>query len=147
MKRRIVLATALAAVALSGCETLYPDNRHPLTDKQWQLTEIQRPSQPVVTIPRNLSGAHTMMLNSDGSASYQLDCNRGNGTWQGERPINGNGSLMLGEIASTRALCPAPSYGEEMAGALPLASSYYVSPDGRRLEVRARIGTYVFTTR
>ena len=87
-----------------------------------------------------------MRFGTSGDLTLQLDCNRGNSTWEAARPMSGPTSLSIGEIASTRALCPSPSYGEEMAAVLPLASSYTVSRDGRVLEVMTRTGVFVFRT-
>lgn len=143
--RTLIMAASLAALATTGCDTIMPgETVHPLVARDWRLAEIQRPSQPVTRLPTTLQARHTMRFASDGTVQMKLDCNQGNSTWQAPRPLDGRASLTIGEIASTRALCPTPSYGEEMAANLPLSSAYALSPDGKRLEIMARTGTYVF---
>jgi heat shock protein HslJ len=53
----------------------------------------------------------------------QLDCNRGRATYTAA-PSGGGGTLSIGPVASTRALCPQPDIGQTLAARLPDVASY-----------------------
>ncbi|MEA5390358.1 META domain-containing protein [Cyanobium gracile UHCC 0139] len=103
----------------------------PLQGTSWQLVGIQsmddaqglkRPQDP---------SRYTLSLQADGRAVLQLDCNRAMGTWQVEPSADpGNGGFRFGPLASTKALCPAPSLGEPLARQLPYVRGYLLR-DGR----------------
>ncbi len=103
----------------------------PLQGTRWQLVGIQsmddaqglrRPADP---------SRYTLTLQSDGRAVLQLDCNRAMGSWRVEPSADpGNGGFRFGPLASTRALCPAPSLGEPLARQLPYVRGYLLR-DGR----------------
>ncbi len=103
----------------------------PLQGTSWQLVGIQsmedaqglrRPADPA---------RYTLTLQADGRALLQLDCNRAMGPWQVEPSTDpGNGGFRFGPLASTKALCPAPSLGETLARQLPFVRGYLLR-DGR----------------
>ncbi|MCM8557615.1 META domain-containing protein [Sphingomicrobium sediminis] len=147
--KRFLFPVALATAALGGCAGLdIPTD--PLTANQWHLVAIERPSQPTVNLSGRAQDSHWIRFRQGGDFNASLDCNTGNGDWY--RPGSGasgarEGLLEIGEIASTRALCPSPSYGEEMAAALPLATAYEIYDNDRTLVVRTRTASYRFTAR
>ena len=139
-----------AVLALSACETLLPgEQRDPLTSQQWHLVAIERPSQAPVNLTRSQSDRHWAQFTANGDLSLSLDCNRGNARWYrlGEDNYGAGGGLEIGEIAATRALCPAPSYGEEMAATLPLASRYELANGNRTMVIVTRTARYRFSAR
>lgn len=148
MSRPILLSLiGVAGFSLGGCETIFDQDRGPrLTGQQWELVTIERPSQPEVMLSRDQARRHNLQFESDGRVTMQLDCNRGTASWSSEKMGDG-GSLSIGEIAATRALCPSPSYGEEMAASLPLANQYSIDSGGRTLTIRTRVATYRFVSR
>jgi hypothetical protein len=80
--------------------------------------------------PRDPS-RYTLLLQGDGRAVLQLDCNRAVGTWQVEPSADpGNGSFRFGPLAATGALCPPPSLGERLGRQLPFVRGYLLR-DGR----------------
>lgn len=91
-----------------------------------------------------LASRHKLTFASDGRLQLQLDCNRGNSTWSASVASNGTGTLKIGDIASTRALCPEPTYGEEMASKLPTARSYTLSADKDSLGIQVGDTFFVF---
>jgi hypothetical protein len=83
---------------------------------------LKRPADP---------SRYTLSLQADGTAVLQLDCNRATGSWRVEPSADpGNGGFRFGPLASTRALCPAPSLGEPLARQLPFVRGYLLR-DGR----------------
>ncbi len=103
----------------------------PLKGTTWQLVGIQsmddaqglkRPAAP---------SRYTLSLQADGRAVLQLDCNRATGPWRVEPSAEpSNGGFRFGPLASTKALCPAPSLGEPLARQLPYVRGYLLR-DGR----------------
>jgi hypothetical protein len=83
---------------------------------------LKRPANP---------SRYTLSLQADGRAVLQLDCNRATGSWQVEPSSDpGNGGFRFGPLASTKALCPAPSLAEPLARQLPYVRGYLLR-DGR----------------
>lgn len=119
----IALVTALAA--LSACTsapraTHLPD-RIPvgpiaLSDVTWQLVEFQSMDDAQGTMRPSDPSKYTMKLGTDGRAAFQLDCNRGMGSYTSEKAADGlSGSINFSVLATTKALCPEPSMGEKIA--------------------------------
>lgn len=138
-------AAALLAFApvLAGCETL-PDMGHPLTGTTWQLTDIDTSGSSTRLTPA-LQERHTITFEEGGRAALQLDCNRGNASWSAERPRAGIGSITIGPVATTRALCPQPSFGQMMAVGLEQSQRYTLLIDGRRLVIETDDESYTFS--
>lgn len=140
----IKYAIGLAAVslALAGCEGVGVPP-HPLEGSSWRLTNVET-SGTSTSLTDEMSARHTLAFRSGGRAGMQLDCNRGNSSWSASEPRSGYGSINFGPIASTRALCPRPTYGEELAAELPGATSFTLSPDRGGLVIRTASADYVF---
>ncbi|WP_343343747.1 META domain-containing protein [Sphingomicrobium sp. XHP0239] len=150
MSRFPLFLATVGTFSLAGCATI-GEMADPLVSQAWALEGIERPGQEPQYIDPSLGARHTLDFQSDGRLAIQLDCNRGNSDWsrydEGYAPPGEGSALRIGEIASTRALCPRPSFGEEMAAALPLASGYQIVDGGRTLLLRTRTATYRFTAR
>ena len=103
----------------------------PLQGTSWQLVGIQSMDDAQgLKRPANPS-RYTLSLQADGRAVLQLDCNRAMGSWRVEPSTDpGNGGFRFGPLASTKALCPAPSLGEPLARQLPYVRGYLLR-DGR----------------
>jgi len=148
MKAKAILPTMMGALALAGCETVPEGNEapgHELTRHGWNLVEItHRNSQPIKLSP-DQQARHQLRFNRDGTLSMTLDCNRGNADWTASVSQTGSGTLVIGQVAATRALCPPPSYGEDMAADLPSAQGYTVLPGGRMVNIVTRHSVYIFT--
>lgn len=138
--------TMLAAstlMLLAACVTA-PDP-HPLEGSEWQLAEIHT-SGSTTTLTPPLQARHTLTFGPDGALALQLDCNRGRATWSAGKPKNGAGALSIGPVASTRMLCPEPSFGTQLAG-LSEARSYILTTDRRELVIETGSLRYTFTAR
>ncbi len=139
-------AAALALLActpfLGACETL-PDMPHPLIGPTWKLTDIDTSGSSTRLTPA-LQERHTITFGEAGRMTMQLDCNRGNATWSGEPVGGGPGTIMIGPVASTRVLCPRPTYGDVLAADLSSAERYTLLLDGRRLIIETAEAAYTF---
>lgn len=139
-----ILAAVTAGLSLAGCTTTPKDTSHQLSRKSWQLHQVTYGNSRAIKLTAAEQARHQLDFNRDGSLSLALDCNRGNGDWSASKPSNGKGRLTIGRIASTRALCPPPSYGEALAADLPEAKSFDIHSDGRALTIQTRQSVYSF---
>ena len=144
MKRLSIVFTSVAAAAVAACSTFPGHESHPLDGTVWQLTDVETAGTSTRLNPP-LPSRHTLTFLSDREVTMQLDCNRGNATWSASQPDNGGGRLTISEVAATRALCPDPSFGEQLARDLPAASRYFLAGDGSWLTIRTENTTYRFT--
>lgn len=142
-------AVAVAgSLALSGCATtpeLSPDERALIADT-WYLESIIDTQEEIRLRPQ-LSDRHNITFQRDGSLTMQLDCNRGNADWDADPRGRGTGDLSIGRVASTRALCPPPTYGERLAAELPQVDSYELGVAGRSLMLRSEDTIFGFVAR
>lgn len=142
-----VLPASLSLALLSACATtpdLSPDEQA-IVAGDWTLISVADTQEEIRLRPQ-LSMRHTINFARDGSVTMQLDCNRGTGDWSTSRSSSGTGRLDVSRIASTRALCPDPSYGERMAAELPQAEEYRLEAGGRTLVIYAGSSVYSFQT-
>lgn len=149
MKETAVAAAALSvALCLSGCATtpeLSPDEQA-LVASAWYLASIIDAQEEIRLRPQ-LSERHNVTFQRDGSVTMQLDCNRGNADWRANPGSGGMGGLTIGRVASTRAFCPPPSYGERLAAELPQVDSYELGVEGRTLVIRSGDTIFGFEAR
>lgn len=129
-----------ALMMLAACATTSAP--HPLTGSEWQLAAIDT-SGSTTTLTPALQARHMLTFGDEGALALQLDCNRGRASWTAGQPRNGAGAIDIGPIASTRALCPEPSFGNQMATALSEAKTYVLTMDRRELVIET--GTLRFT--
>lgn len=127
------VTAASAALLLSACASI--SQPHPITGVTWKLAAINSSGSSTRLRP-DLRERHTITFDNDGRASMQLDCNRGTASWNASMPDDDSGALSLGPVASTRALCPDPSFGEMMASELPSAESFTLRNEQSVLVVR-----------
>lgn len=141
---RASLLLAAITPILGACETL-TEMAHPLTGATWRLTDIDTSGSSTRLTPA-LSERHTIDFEDGGRAVIQLDCNRGNASWSAASPAGGGtGAITIGPVASTKMLCPQPSFGEQLASGLSGAESYTLLLDGRRLLIEADGMAFTFS--
>lgn len=142
---RKALGPATAAVAfcaLTACaSTSAPP--HPLEGTTWRLVDVETSGTSTQLTPE-LANRHKLTFASNGRLQLQLDCNRGNSNWNASVPRNGGGTISIGDIGSTRALCPKPTFGEEMAAQLPNAQRYTLSAEKTALGIQVGETLYAF---
>uniref|UniRef100_UPI003434190C META domain-containing protein n=1 Tax=uncultured Altererythrobacter sp. TaxID=500840 RepID=UPI003434190C len=141
-----VALVTVASVSLAGCETVLTET-HPLDGTGWALVEVDRDGVSSKLRPR-LSERHTISFSSDGGMLAQLDCNRGSAKWSASMPTiaerGERGTIEIGNIAATRALCPSPSFGEQMAAGLSGVANYRLTQNRSRLVIRLRGTRFIF---
>ena len=132
-----------ALMLLAACVSA-PDP-HPLEGSEWQLTEIHTPGS-TTTLTAPVQARHTLAFGAEGLLTLQLDCNRGRSTWTADKPRNGAGALTIGPVASTRMMCPEPSFGNQLAS-LSEAKTYALTLDRRELVIETGTLRYTFAAR
>lgn len=155
ISRSSLIVFALAA--LSACETL-PGGGRPggpggpaggsgggpggaLTRTEWQLVQVTRADGRRVSLTRAQQARHTLRFQRGNALQLGLDCNSGTSTWAAlpdGGPGGQSGTLTIGQVASTRMMCPPPSFGQDMALDLPAAQQYTISGNGRTLRITTR---------
>lgn len=143
MKRLSICLASVAATAITACSAFPGFESHPLNGTTWQLVDVETAGTST-RLNAPLPSRHTLTFLSNRELQMQLDCNRGNATWSASPSNNGDGRLTISEIAATRALCPDPSFGEQLAANLPSASRYFLAADGMQLTIRTDSTMYRF---
>lgn len=126
---RMLFALPAAALALTACGSAAASD--PLIGTTWHLTGITSMApeeEPDTTIAD--PSKYTVTFGPDGRAAFQVDCNRGNASWQATSSAPDSGTLTFGPLALTRMFCPQPSDDTTVAAALARVRSYLIS-DGR----------------
>lgn len=156
MIRQIGGAALLAAIlaAAGGCTqepyaTQLPDKvavaTGELAGTKWQLVEFQSMDDAVATKRPSDPSRYTMELAGNGDAAFQLDCNRGMGSYESQPSSGGyGGSLTFSVLATTKALCPPPTMGESLARDVAYMRSYVLEGDRLHVALMADGGIYVW---
>jgi heat shock protein HslJ len=116
-----------ATAALVGCSSA---EQRTLEGTSWQLVSIQSmdDAQGTTTVPD--PSKFTVTFDKDGKALFQLDCNRGNGSYTTEPSSDGtSGSVTFGPIATTMMMCPQPSLDQQVSSALAQVRGYLFKDD------------------
>lgn len=119
---------ASLAIVVVGCAG--PGEPRSLVGTSWRLVTIESmdDAQGSTAIPD--PKAFTVSFDEDGSASFQLDCSRGNGSFEAEPTGDGEtGTLTFGPITTTPMRCPAPSLDQDVSAALPHVRGYIFKTD------------------
>ena len=117
--------------SIEGAEPSSSEVPSPLAGTNWRLVELQSMDDATGTRTPDDPDAYILRLDADGSASLRLDCNRGTGRWSVEPGSDpDSGSFTFGPLAVTRALCPPPTLGEELAAQAEYVRSFLLQ-DGR----------------
>lgn len=96
-----------------------------LAGSAWQLIEIQSMDDAQGNIRPPSDRLYTVRFHADGSAAFQLDCNRGNARWSATAGTGASsGALGFDTLALTRAMCPPPSLDIRIARDLPFVRSF-----------------------
>jgi heat shock protein HslJ len=102
-----------------------------LAGTAWRLVEFRSMDDAIGTVRPEDPAKFTMQLNSDGTVTMQLDCNRASGSWQAKPGADGvSGSFTFGRLASTRAYCPPPNLDVTVTAQAEYVRSFLLK-DGR----------------
>jgi len=132
---------ALIAASLVGCAAQAPP-ASPLAGTRWQLVAIQSMDDAQGTLRPAEPARYTLEFGVDGRVAVRLDCNRGSATWQIEpaarsEPHRASGQLLLGPLATTRAMCPPDSLAPRLASSWPYVRSYLIEAGQLHLSLMA----------
>jgi heat shock protein HslJ len=118
---------------------------NPLAGTGWRLVEFQSMDDATGTVRPDDPSLYTMRLNSDGTVTMRLNCNRASGTWSAEPSGNGaSGRFEFGPLAGTRALCPPPSLDESIVAQARFIRSYLLKDGRLYLSLMADGGIYAW---
>lgn len=136
--------TLLLAVALGGCAAPTPDPAVALPGTSWELVAIQSMDDAQGRTRIAQPERFALQFGADGRASLRLDCNRGSGSWKHTPSAAGaaSGALQLGQIVTTRALCPPPQLDARVARDLGFVRSYLLKDGRLYLSLMADGGIY-----
>lgn len=114
-----------------------------LAGTHWQLVAIQSMDDAQGTTRIAHPEKFTARFDADGRASFRLDCNRGTGGWKIAPASDGlSGSIEIGPIAATRALCQPPHLDEKIARDLGHVRGYLLKDGKLYLSLMADGGIY-----
>lgn len=131
-----IIALALLGSTLGACATTPPEPPvgnmafSGLGGTSWRLVEFQSMDDAQGTTKIAEPERYTLTFNRDGSLAARLDCNRGVGAWSNPIANATGGTLELGPMAVTKALCPEPSFSTKLEMHLRYVRSF-VMRDGR----------------
>jgi len=148
MFRSHLMLLSISLAALAGCgddssEETAPgvsagiaDEPADLIGTEWEWVSTQT---PVERIEAGNPARYTLRLQADGTAVFQFDCNRGNGSYQ----IAANG-LTFGPLISTRMACPDDTQDFVFMSQLERITSYFFQDGELFLEMPVDSGTMRF---
>jgi heat shock protein HslJ len=124
MKASMRFGCAAALIATCPCATA--DASPTLAGTTWQLVSLQSmDDQRGITMVDDPS-KYTVAFGIDGRAVFRIDCNRGNGSFEGTESDN----LTFGPIATTLMACPPPTIDQRVSSALSQVRGYVIE-DGQ----------------
>ena len=138
MPKTVAPILAVLALLFVGCATV---NASPtLAGTSWRLVSIQSSDDAQGTTPVPDPSKFTVSFGEDGRAAFQIDCNRGNGSWEATGGEDGSGTLTFGPIAVTRMMCPQPSLDQRVSTALSYVRTYLIKDGLLHMSLMADAG-------
>lgn len=146
---RLVLALVAGPLALVACGTL-PMANSPTTAEEpslvgtsWELVQVQSMDDAQGTTRLPDPSLYTVRFGTDGRAALRVNCNRAMGTYQVHADTDGHaGSLSIGPLAGTRAMCPPSSMDEKLLRDLGYVRSYLIRDGHLHMSLLADGGIY-----
>lgn len=134
------------ALGLAGCAgPAAPGLQTGLAGTAWQLVQVQSMDDSQGSTSVADPSLYTLRFDAGSRVSLRLNCNRGSGSWSASPSADGrSGTLSLGPVAATRALCPPPSLDEKLARDLPMVRSYLLKDGRLHLSLQADGGIYTW---
>jgi heat shock protein HslJ len=143
MSLKGLFALAASTSLLAACASL-PKVSQPLSGTTWRLVEMLSMDDNQGTSRPADRDQYTLAFNPDGTASLQLDCNRGRAPWSAKRTGSDQGTLTFGPMASTMALCPPGSLGEKLGQQLGFVRSWVMRDGTLNMSLMADGGILVW---
>ncbi|QBE65374.1 META domain-containing protein [Pseudoduganella lutea] len=146
-----VACAGLAAALLAGCAGGPQGSAGPrnagLAGSAWNLVSFTSSSDTTGVIKPQEAEQYQLQFSADGKAVFRFDCNRWNGTWEGDAAGAGSGSLRFGTVATTRAMCPPQAMNERLPRDIESVRSYRIDGDRLYLSLMADGGVYQWARR
>lgn len=118
-----------------------PAVQPPLAGTSWQLVSIASMDDAQGTTEVPDPSTFTVSLQADGTATFQIDCNRGNGSWSATPSDDpASGAIEFGPIAVTRMMCPQPSLDQRVSTALGDVRGYLIKDRQLHMSLMADAG-------
>jgi len=115
-----------------------------LAGTSWRLASFQPNDDGSQVLRPATPDAFTLSFGQDGRLAVKLDCNRGNGPWQAIATDATGGTLSLGPVATTRAMCPPDAVGSRLAQDLPALRTWRLQDNRLHTGLPADAGVYVW---
>ncbi|WP_417611617.1 META domain-containing protein [Parasphingorhabdus sp.] len=151
MKTLMSLVFYTSALAmLSACKTMAPEAPAAnmpfsgLEGTNWRLVEFQSMDDAQGATRPDDSDKYTITFHNDGSLSARFDCNRGMGPWRNDIANATGGTLAIGPLGVTKALCPEPSMGEMLERQLGYVRSFTITENRLNMALMADGGIIVW---
>ncbi|TCM17115.1 heat shock protein HslJ [Novosphingobium sp. PhB165] len=156
MKRIPLLSCAALAtvLVLGGCQTSSSSDTTAsppaaattagLASTKWQLVGFQSMDDAQGTTKPGEGRVYTLEFGADGALAMQLDCNRGRTSWTTRDSGPEGGTLVIGPIATTRAMCEQPDIGQMMSARLSEVASYTLRNGHLFLALKMDSGIFEF---
>lgn len=129
----VIIAILLATRGDEDSSTATPIVDPALTGRVWQWVQFTDP-QGSTTVPD--PSQYTVEFMPDGTVHAKADCNVGNGTFSAEA-----GTINIGIMAMTMAMCPPESLSDQFVNRLNSASVYSFSGNTLLLDMPMDSGT------
>ncbi|TXG00929.1 META domain-containing protein [Massilia arenae] len=146
-----VAGMGLAAALLSACAGGPTDTagaqKAVLAGSAWNLVSFTSSSDQVGVIKPQAAEQFQVAFGTDGKATFQFDCNRGNGSFETVDTAGGSGSLRFGAVATTRAMCPQQAMSARLPGDIEFVRGYRIVGDKLFLSLTADGGIYEWARR
>jgi heat shock protein HslJ len=125
MRRPVLIAIALVAIASSFVACTAAGGTSALTGKTWQLTAVTEKTPAFQgVVPAADQARYTVTFNTDGTYGGQADCN----AISGKYTTSGTNGIAIQAGASTLMMCADPeSFGSIYAHALTTATTWAVA--------------------
>jgi heat shock protein HslJ len=142
---RIPFITAILILGFFGCGSRQESRpADSLAGTRWHLVEFQSMDDSIGTIRPADAELYTLAFDSEG-LTMRLNCNRATGPWSVTPDAAGrSGSITIGPLAVTRALCPPPSMDERIARDMAFVRGYMLRDGLLSLSLMADAGIYLW---
>lgn len=115
-----------------------------LEGTSWRLASFASNDDGSKALRPGTPDGFTLSFGKDGRLAVKLDCNRGNGPWQAVATDAMGGTLRLGPVATTRAMCPPDAVGTRLAQDLPALRTWRLQDNRLHTSLPADAGVYVW---
>lgn len=127
-----------------------PDDRRsssPLAGTAWQLVAFESSDDAIGRVVPPRVERYTVTFAADGSAAFQLDCNRLNTRWTQTAASDRGGAIEFAPGAMTRAFCGEEAMDTRIARDLAHVRTFTIEGDTLSLSLEADAGSYLWSRR